>query len=84
LTPLALRNIKNATNCALKAFCLNALCLLINVIPPVGLEETADQPASALAVKEDDGDRDITMHLATVGVVGILGIIIGRVAFKPQ
>jgi hypothetical protein len=84
LTSLALRNIKNATNCALKAFCLNALCLLINVIPPVKLEETADQPASALAAKEDDGDRDITMHLATVGVVGILGIIIGRVAFKPQ
>lgn len=39
---------------------------------------------SELVVREEDSSRDITMHLATVGVVGILGIIIGRVAFKPQ
>ena len=37
-----------------------------------------------LAVIEHNNDSDLSMHLATVGVVGILGIIIGRVAFRPQ
>jgi hypothetical protein len=83
LTPLTLRNIVRAI-CTLIVSCLNVLLILSTVTPPAGPEIKVEKPESELVVKEDNGERDIAMHLATVGVVGILGIIIGRVAFKPQ
>jgi hypothetical protein len=36
-----------------------------------------------LSADEEDGSTDITRHLATVGLVGIVSIIVGRIAFKP-
>lgn len=83
LTQLTLRNIVRAF-CTLIVSCLNVLLILSTVTPPAGPEIKVEKPESELVVKEDNGERDIAMHLATVGVVGILGIIIGRVAFKPQ
>ena len=35
-------------------------------------------------VHSESSERDISMHLATVGVVGIVSILVGRYAFRPQ
>ena len=64
-----------------------ATVLTIVSLPFAGVKmnDISSSAAVVAASSEREGsEEDLSIHLATVGFVGILGIMIGRYSFKPS